>query len=399
MAERSNTAAGPATLAVLALLTAGAPLSTDMYLPGLPQLVSSLNASSSSAQLSLSAFLIGLVAGQLMLGPISDAVGRRRVLLAGSVFFVLFSLLCAVAPTIQLLIVLRLCEGLASAASVVVSRAVVADLYRGREAARAFSLLAAVIGAASILAPVLGGLIASVTSWRGVFFFLSVVGFCQIIGILRSVPETAPENRLAYRSSILIILRNRAIIGYVLALSCSGAGILVYAAGSSFIFHNSFGLSTAFISLIYGVNAAGGLMGSVLFGALSHRITPRVAIVASSVVALGATGMLWILLLLGVHLLVVTWFCLFLLVAAFGMFLPALTTIAQRLGRDAPGATSALLSGQFLIGGLLAPLSGLLGAEKGGPVAGTITLCLAASAAALFALARPGRREEHLLRA
>jgi DHA1 family bicyclomycin/chloramphenicol resistance-like MFS transporter len=177
---------------IIGALSAFGPLSLDMYLPALPSLSQELGGTATQAQLTLTACLLGLAAGQVLAGPLSDALGRRRPLLAGLLGYTGASLLCALAPSVPILIGLRLLQGLAGAAGIVIARAVVRDLYSGTEAARFFSLTMAVNGLAPILAPILGGQLLRVTSWRGVFFVLAAIGLALVLVAALGLRETLP---------------------------------------------------------------------------------------------------------------------------------------------------------------------------------------------------------------
>src|SRR5579883_650757 len=174
---------------ILGSLSAFGPLSIDMYLPSLPSLSRDLNASASAAQLTLSACLLGLALGQVIAGPLSDTLGRRRPLLVGLVAYVLASLLCVVVPSISLLIGLRLVQGMAGAAGIVIARAIVRDKYSGIAAARFFSILMLVSGIAPIAAPVIGGLVLKITSWRGVFIILAILVTLMLLAVIAGLGE------------------------------------------------------------------------------------------------------------------------------------------------------------------------------------------------------------------
>jgi len=389
--SRSATAArtGPALILVLATLTGIAPLATDMYVPGLPDLARSLGTQPSSAELSLTTFLVGVVAGQLVLGPVSDAAGRRPVLLAGTSLFAVSSLVCALAPSIVLLDVARLCQGFTGAAGIVVARAVITDLFRDTDAARKFSTLAAITSAAPILAPTLGGAILSVTSWRIVFAALAVLGLAQVAGVLAWVPESLPrEDRGSARplAGLARLVRRPAVAGYVVSLCFGGAAVFAYIAGSTFVFSDVHGATPGLVSVIYGVNALGSMAGSVVCGRLVARAGTERLLLAGIASALLAAAVLAAALLTTGGSLVLTWACLFAVITAFGVFFPAVTAAAQEAGRDAPGATSALLGGgQFLLGGAVSPLVGVFGTSSALPLALIVTGCLAvATAAALI---------------
>ncbi|RDI50108.1 multidrug effflux MFS transporter [Nocardia mexicana] len=379
----------------LAALTGVAPMATDMYVPGLPELTRSLHASPTAVQLSMTGFLVGVVAGQLVLGPISDAVGRRRVLLAGAAAFAICSAACASAPTAELLNAARVGQGIAGAAGLVVSRAVITDLFGAVAAARKFSALAAITSAAPILAPMIGGAVLSVASWRMVFAVLTVLGLAQVAAVAVWVPESlAPSQRAASRPLAILrsmrqLLRRRALVCYAISLCFGGAAVYVYVAGSSFVFEGAYGFSSSSTSIVYGVNALGTMAGSALAGWLVTRIGTARLLVTGIGASLAAACSLVVLTVATGGSSVVTWACLFAMITAFGLYFPAVTAAAQELGRDAPGATSALLGGgQFLLGGAAAPLVGLFGTGGVLPMAVLTALCL--TAATLSALA--GRR-------
>src|SRR5205085_407407 len=180
---------------ILGALSAFGPLSIDMYLPALPSLSRDFGTGASQVQLTLSACLLGLALGQAIAGPISDALGRRRPLLIGLAAYALASLLCAISPSVLVLTVLRFVQGFAGAPGIVIPRAVVRDLHSGVAAARFFSLLMLVNGLAPILAPLFGGLLLRFTSWRGVFFVLTVVGTLLLLAAATGLRETLPPDR------------------------------------------------------------------------------------------------------------------------------------------------------------------------------------------------------------
>ncbi|MFI9457078.1 multidrug effflux MFS transporter [Amycolatopsis sp. NPDC052450] len=386
---------------VLATLTAVAPLATDMYVPGLPDLGRSLGARMSSAQLSLTTFLIGVVAGQLLLGPLSDAVGRRGVLVWGSAAFTICSAVCALSPTIEILNAARLCQGIAGAAGIVVARAVITDLFQGDTAAKKFSTLAAIGSAAPILAPMLGGVVLSISSWRAVFGVLAAVGLMLVGGVLLWVPESLPRSRrnkggpVATVKVIGVLLRRRRLMGQVLSLCFGCAGVFTYLAGSSFVFQEVYGASTGLTSLIYGVNAVGSMAGSFLFGRLVRRFAVEILLLAGITSGLVAICALATSLIFSAGSLALTWSCLFIFIFAFGLYFPAVMTSAQELGRDAPGATSALLGGgQFLLGGVTSPLVGAFGTESALPMAAIIATCLGLGSLAAASARMPSTSEK-----
>jgi DHA1 family bicyclomycin/chloramphenicol resistance-like MFS transporter len=240
-------------LAWLALLLGGlsafGPLSLDMYLPGLPQLGRELHASASATQLTLTACLAGLALGQLVAGPLSDRLGRRRPQLAGVALYAGASLLCALSPSIGVLILLRFVQGAAGAAGIVIGRAVVRDLYEGDAAARLFSSLMLVGGVAPILAPVIGGQLLQVTDWRGIFVVLAGLGAALLAAAVFFLPESLPPER---RSSdglpgtgraLRLLAADRRFTGYALTSGFVMGAMFSYIAGSPFVLQEIYGLS------------------------------------------------------------------------------------------------------------------------------------------------------------
>ncbi|MDJ1133466.1 multidrug effflux MFS transporter [Streptomyces iconiensis] len=363
-------------LAVLAGLGAASPLATDMYVPGLPDMARSLGTTSAGTQLSLTAFLLGVIVGQLVLGPMSDMVGRRPVLLAGTSAFALFGLGCALAPTIEAMTALRFGQGLAGAAGIVVGRAVLVDLFHGAELSRVYAVLSGIGALGPVLAPVLGGGLLAVAPWRFVFVALALAGAVLTVGIARGVPESLARERRtgggvagALRATGRVAARPGVLVP-VLTMGCTGAATFAYIAGATFVLHDLLHLSPAMSSVVYGVNALGNLGGSLLYGRLARRRRPETLMVAGA--ATGLAGQLVLLALVSTagSGLWTTWGCLLVSVASFGFLFPSLTTVGQSRGRDAPGATSALLgAAQFAFGAAASPLVGLFGTRSAAPMA------------------------------
>ncbi len=393
-------------LLVLAGLSAASPLATDMYVPALPDLARSLGTDAAGAQMSLTGFLVGIIIGQLLLGPLSDATGRRPVLIAGSLLFAAFSTACALAPNVEVLNAARVGQGITGAAGIVVSRAVVADLFDDRELPSVFSRLGAITATAPVLAPLLGGALLLAVSWRYVFAALAVTGLLLALGVLRWIPEShPPQARVTggLSSSLRAIGRvagRRAVVMPALALAFGGAAVFAYIAGTTFVFQDIYRLSPSLASLVYGVNAIGNMTGSLAYGRLAGRRPPETLLIASGTVATAGTAVLLLIQTTTGSTMLLTWLCLLTAVTAFGVFFPAVITIAQSRGRAAPGATSALLGGgQFLLGAAASPLVGRFGTQSPTPMATVMTSCLAAATLAAIltrtATAEPPQRAEH----
>lgn len=382
---------------ILGMLSATAPLSIDAYLPALPQLADSLSASSAATQLSLTGFVIGMSLGQLVIGPLSDTLGRRRPLLVGLFAFLLASLGCALASHVVMLDAIRFVQGFAGAAGVVVARAVVRDLFSGPAAARFFATLMLVNGLAPILAPVLGAQLLRLTSWRGVFVALATIALVLAVAVAFGLPETLePERRRA--GGLVNTLRtfrrlahDRALLGYALTGAFAFAALFAYISGSSFVLQDIHGLSPQAYSIAFAANAV-GIVGFAQFsGRTAHRFgSSRLLVAGLAVELIGGVAILTGV-LAGLGLFGVLGGA-FLIAAGVGLIFPNSMALAlARHGRDA-GAASALLGVlQFLVGGLAAPLVGVAGEGTAVPMAAVMAAATLVSVLSWTLLVRPSR--------
>lgn len=383
-------------LAVLACLTAVGPLAIDMYIPGFPAMSRALHTSSSAVQLTLTAFLAGVVVGQIVIGPVSDSLGRRGLLICGCAGFALLSLACAFAPGIGTLIAARFLLGFVGAAGMVLARAVITDLFHGPEVPRHFALLSQIMSVAPVAAPVVGGAILSVSSWRAVFGALCLAGILLLVAVLVKVPESLPQERrqkgglVGTFAAMGRLTRNRPFMGCALVLGLASAALFSYISGSSFVFERVHGTSPAVYALIFAVNAIGMLLAGALFSRLSLRVGVNALLTAAVAVCLvGTLAQVLLTMALGDRF-AVSWICLFVVLWGIGMLLPATVTLGQNLGRAAPGAASALLGGlQFLFGAIASPMVGLFGESSSLPMALVMLVSAALAALALVVLVRP----------
>jgi len=267
-----------ALTALLALITALGPVSTDMYLPSLPDISRALSASPAEVQLTLSAYLVAFAVGQITYGPVSDRCGRKPVMVVALVLFCATNLVCAVAPTIEVLIAARALQALGGSGAVVVARAIVRDLYAGARAGRELSLMGAIMGIAPIVAPVVGGVLQTAFGWRANFLVALGVGLIAVTIVWRSLPETlrerAPEPiSLAgvlrvYRG----IARNGAFISHLGITATSYAGLFAWLSGSSFVLQQVYGLSPFRFGIAFALCSLGFLLGTLLAARLVSRI-------------------------------------------------------------------------------------------------------------------------------
>jgi MFS transporter, DHA1 family, multidrug resistance protein len=383
---------------LLGALSTFGPLSMDMYLPGLPAMARDLSAPAWAAQLTITTSMLGLAGGQLVAGPISDALGRRRPLLAGLAAYMATSVLCALAPNVWMLLVLRLAQGCAGAAGIVIARAVVRDLHEGVEAARVFAMLMLVGGLAPILAPILGGQLLHVTDWRGIFVVLGAIGAALLIAAWWLLAETL-EKRDRHGGGLVAtvhvfggLVRDRHFMGYVLSAGLTFAAMATYISGSPFVLQDIHGVSPQVFSLLFAVNAGGIMLGSQVSRKLVVRHGPRRLLDAGMAQgALGGAGVLVSVVAgLGLAGLLPS---LFVMVSSIGLVLPNAAALALADHPRTAGSASALLGlAQFAIGAVAAPLAGVGGSHTALPMAIVMAVLPAAGLACLFVLTRAPTR-------
>jgi MFS transporter, DHA1 family, multidrug resistance protein len=356
---------------LLGALIALGPLTIDMYLPALPTITDEFATTSATVQLTLTGTLLGLALGQLVVGPFSDAVGRRVPLLVGTGVHLLASLMSVAAPNVAVLGGLRVLQGLGAAAGAVIAMAIVRDLYTGRAAATLLSRLILVMGAAPVIAPTLGGWLLTFTSWRGVFAALALYAALLIPLAARWLPETLPAQ---YRqtSGVLGTLRNYrgllrdgTFVGLILVAGLAMSALLAYVAGSSFVFQEEFGLTQQQFGLVFGSGAIWLILATQLNPVLLRRYEPR-QILLGAVSAAAAFGLLLLGIAVGTDsgllgVLVPVWLVLF----SIGFALPNAPAVALARHGETAGTAAALLGAvQFGTGALISPVVGVLGNDS-----------------------------------
>jgi len=384
-----------AAILVLALLSAVAPLATDMYLPAFLAMSEHLGAGAASIQVTLTAFLAGLAIGQLLIGPLSDRYGRRRPLVIGTVLAIVSSMLCALAPDVGGLIAWRFLQGLGGAAGVVLARAVIADTTRNAAAAaRLFQVMMIIGGLAPVLAPIVGTGIVALAGWRAVFVVLAGLSIVSLLGVWRCIDETLPEERRtaggvkALFASMGQVLTGRIYLGYTLTTGFTFMVLFGYIAASPFVFQGILGLSPVAYSAAFGANAIGIALVSALSARWVGRVPPQrlvaigvgVNLLATlAVLACVATGA-------GAALMLP---CVFAAVASVGMTIGNASALAIAEAPRAAGSASAMLGAlQFLLGALAAPLVGLGGKDTAMPMALTMVASAVLAVLSFTLLAR-----------
>lgn len=375
MSSTPSGRAGDARLIViLGALVALGPLSIDAYVPGLPKLTRDLGASVSGAQLTITACLVGLAVGQLLAGPLSDALGRRRPLIAGLALYTAAGLSCALAADVWTLVALRLVQGIGGACGLVIANAVVRDRTSGAAAARFFALLMLVAGVAPVLSPIAGGQLLRVTGWQGIFVALAAISGVMILVTLVGLPETLPPARRrrgglqAIRPVFAGLLADRGFTGYVLANGFAFASMFAYISGSPYVLQDIHGLSPQGYSGVFAVNALGLVAAAQVSGRLVHQVGAR-ALLATGLTGSAAGGVGVLLATATDAGVVPLLLALFVAVTSVGLVLPNAAALALQDHGEHAGSAAALLGcTQFLIGGALAPLAGAGGTRTAVPM-------------------------------
>ena len=347
--------------ATLGMLTAFGPFVTDFYLPVLPEMSDFFHTSPALASMSLTSGMIGLAVGQVFIGPLTDKVGRKRILVASMLLFVVASILCIMATDIYLFNLFRLFQGLAGAGGIVISKSMATDMYSGKELADFMAVLGAVNGIAPVVAPVVGGLMSGVASWQGVFALLLVVGAVLAVCSAMLKETLKPENRI--RKSLPSVYANlfRVFRNPVFCLCClSSVSVFFmffgYIASSPFILQQIYGLSAFQFSLCFGLNALMIGIGAALATQFRRQTT---CLKCAAIDVLIATVVLAFCLTVHMPLVIVMAAYIYAL-TSFGLMQSPLTAIALDSERNNAGAASAMFGAvQFVAGALASPLVGI----------------------------------------
>lgn len=343
---------------LLGSLTAFGPFVTDMYLPSLPSMTRYFNTSSSMIQLGLTTSMIGLAVGQIFFGPISDKYGRRPPLLGAILLFILSTIGCLFAPSIEVFLFLRLIQGIAGAGGIVIARSVATDSFSNHDLAKAMAIIGAINGVAPVAAPVAGGFLTDAVGWRGIFTILLIIGVLLLMGILH-FRESLPVSRrrsvrwLDLLFSFGLVLKNRAYVCYVLQMGFAMGVLFANISSSPFIVQEHFGFSAVMFSLVFGVNS---LAIGIAAGLSVKFKTPESATL---------TGCIGMVIFSTLECLALNMGCSFwiyegsliALLFMMGLTFTSSTTLAMALERENSGTASALLGAVgFAFGGLVSPL-------------------------------------------
>ncbi|MFN3599797.1 MAG: multidrug effflux MFS transporter [Dietzia sp.] len=393
----------PATM-LLALALAGAigPFATDTYLPALPLIVGEFGVSASAAQLTLTAFLVSLAVGQLVIGPLSDRMGRRELLILGSVGTAIAAAVCALSPSIWVLVLGRVAQGFFGAAGIVLSKAVVVDVGRGAGVAKAFATLMAIQSVAPVIAPLIGGAVVPFAGWRGVFWLLAGLSVVTAIGVVAAVPETLDTDSrrtgglVSTLADMRVVATDGPFLARVSAFVFTFGVLFAYISASPFIYQDMVGLSPTAYSVAFTVNALGILVSNLAGARLVGRFAPEKIMRTGVVGMVTAIAVLVVVVALspaGTLQLAPVTAGFILLTLSIGLILPNAAALSMQATRGHSGSGSALLgAAQFGLAALVSPLTGLAGPHSAVPmlvVMGTCTALVVVAVVAVFS--RPVR--------
>ncbi|WP_447950188.1 multidrug effflux MFS transporter [Microbacterium aurum] len=367
---------------LLGALTALGPFTIDLYLPAFPVLQEDFHTTAAAIQLTLTGTMIGFALGQLVVGPLSDKVGRRVPRLAVTALHVVASVAAALAPTLELLTVARVFMGVGAAAGGVVAMAIVRDLFGGRRLVVMLSRLALVSGVAPVVAPLIGSALLAVMPWRGIFVVLAIYGVVMLISAIALVPETLPKARRQDSGGATVLQRyksvfsDRVFIGVLIIGGMTFSGLFSYLSASPFLFQEGYGFDAQQYGLLFAVNSLGVVLGVQTASRLAARFGPQwvlacstavLVLAASAIMATDALG-------LGVWGTMVP---LFVFMTACGFTFPCVQVLAlDRHGKAAGTAASVIGAVNFGVAGIITPLVGAL-SEGAGITATTMAIVMA----------------------
>lgn len=360
----------------MGVISATGPLSLDMYLPGLPEMQKYFHSSASTLQLSITFCLIGLAVGQLIVGPISDRIGRRIPLIVGFTLYAITSLMLIFTNNIYLFILIRLIQGLAGSTGQVLSRAVARDMFSGHELTKFYAMLMAVNGAFPIISPIIGGMLLQIVQWQGIFGLLFIIGILVVLGVIFTLPETFVSDE---QDQVTLVQTFKALGGmfskrrFILIALTQGlvfGSLFSYISASSFVFQTYFHMTVGQFSLLYAINGLGIILGNNLPGYLPDRITDRDVMTGGLVGGLFA-GVLLVGSLFVQPMAILVIIPLFITVFCVGIVNTVATSMAMSIeGRQNAGAASAVLGLLMnIIGALASPLAGVMGTQSYAPLA------------------------------
>ncbi|PVW04443.1 Bcr/CflA family drug resistance efflux transporter [Microbacterium sp. Gd 4-13] len=385
-------------IVLLGALTALGPFTIDMYLPAFPILREDFQTTEAAIQLTLAGTMIGFALGQLIVGPLSDKVGRRIPLLIVTGLHVVASVLAAFAPSLELLGAARVLMGMGAAAGGVVAMAIVRDLFGGKRLVVVLSRLALITGVAPVIAPLVGSALLEIMPWRGLFIVLAAYGALMLVCALFLIFETLPPARRQDRGATTVMQRYRSVfsdrvfVGVLVIGGMSFSGLFSYLSASSFLFQGTYGFNAQMYGVLFAVNSVGLVIGNQIAARLAARFGPQWVLAFSTAVLILASGAIIVADQLGLGL----WgtvIPLFVFMSACGFTFPCVQVLAlDRHGKAAGTAASVLGAVNFGVAGLVSPLVGWLSGSAGITATSMAIVmfgCALIGAASLWFIVRP----------
>lgn len=383
----------------LGMLAAIAPLSTDMYLPALPFMMEDFSVTPSMIQLTLTASMAGMAAGQIIAGPASDDMGRRKPLVIGMAVFTLSTIGCIFSSSIYLFLAFRFVQGFSGGAGIVIARAIARDVCKGPALTRFFSMLMLVNGLAPILAPVIGGQILRFAAWQGVFVLLAFIGGALTAGAF-AMGETLPARRRAAGGVLSSLkgfgglFRQSYFMGHCLMQCFAFAAFFAYISGSSFVFQNVYHVSPQGFSLIFGTNGIGLMLSGALTGRLAGTVADWKTLRASLWIAVVGSAVLLASFFAQAPLPVIV-VVLFITVSTLSALGTSSFSLAmQSQGRNAGSASALIGFFSMISGAVMAPVVGIAGSYTAIPMGVVMVVGELGALLSFYGLIYPAHKNE-----
>lgn len=375
----------------LGMLTAITPLATNLYLPALPIMPGELNTTASNIQMTIGIMTFGVALGQLFGGPISDTMGRKLPLIIGNLLCVISGIICAYAPSIEILLLGRFLQGLTGSVGVVISKAIARDFASGQELTKLFALLMMVNGLAPVLAPLVGGQLLLFTTWRVIFVILAVFSTILLVGSLLFRESLPKEKRITGGVNVAVknyitLIKDKRFLGQTLIQLFAFGGFFAYISGSSFVYQNIFNLSAQEFSYFFGINSCGIILASAISGRISNVITSK-QLLTFSLWQLTISSLLFLIAMISGWPLIPVTTILFFAVCTVSLFGSASFSMAMTNYGKMAGSASAILGfASMFSAGIVSPLVGIGGDHTGIPMGITMLVCAVLSLLCLYGL-------------
>ena len=375
----------------LGMLTAITPLATDLYLPALPIMPGELNTTASNIQITIGIMTFGVALGQLFGGPISDTMGRKLPLIVGNLLCVISGIICAFAPSIEILLLGRFLQGLTGSVGVVIAKAIARDFASGQELTKLFALLMMVNGLAPVLAPLIGGQLLLFTTWRVIFVILAVFSAILLVGSLLFRESLPKEKRITGGVGVAVknyitLIKDKPFLGQTLIQLFAFGGFFAYISGSSFVYQNIFNLSAQEFSYLFGINSCGIVLASAISSRVSNVITAK-QLLTFSLWQLTIGSLLFLIAMIFEWSLIPVTTILFFTVCTVSLFGSASFSMAMTNYGKMAGSASAILGfASMFTAGIVSPLVGIGGDHTGVPMGITMLVCAVLSLLCLYGL-------------